>query len=199
MSMLSISGMRLRRISSLSSRISELLSFNSGAGISIDSSADSVKIASAGASFIGSEIIGSSIGSFMGISGSEIGGSGSTIFGSAGGIGTRGALGAGMGGIGILAGRGAGGIIGPDLAGRGAGARAGAGFAGAGAGAATGSAKTGSELVLLVISSIAFCRSLSTAGFWFICLPTFNNNYTYVYCSTDFLNAQEIYDFIQKI
>ena len=31
-------------------------------------------------------------------------------------------------------------------------------------GAATGSEKTGSTLVVLVISSIAFCRSLSTVG-----------------------------------
>ena len=31
-------------------------------------------------------------------------------------------------------------------------------------GAATGSEKTGSVLVVLVISSIAFCRSLSTVG-----------------------------------
>jgi hypothetical protein len=38
-------------------------------------------------------------------------------------------------------------------------------------GAATGSAKTGSLLVVFVISSIAFCKSLSTVGFWFICPP----------------------------
>ena len=38
-------------------------------------------------------------------------------------------------------------------------------------GAATGSEKTGSVLVLFVMSSIAFCRSLSTVGFWFILCP----------------------------
>ena len=35
-------------------------------------------------------------------------------------------------------------------------------------GAATGSEKTGSMFVLLVISSIAFCKSLSTVWFWSI-------------------------------
>ena len=38
-------------------------------------------------------------------------------------------------------------------------------------GAATGSAKTGSLLVVFVMSSIAFCKSLSAVGFWFICPP----------------------------
>ena len=40
-------------------------------------------------------------------------------------------------------------------------------------GAAIGSAKTGSLLVLFVISLIACCKSLSTVGFWFICPPLF--------------------------
>lgn len=42
-----------------------------------------------------------------------------------------------------------------------------------GTGAATGSAKTGSEFVLFVMSSIAFCKSLSTVGF--MCMPTLND------------------------
>ncbi len=58
-------------------------------------------------------------------------------------------------------------------------------------GAAIGSEKTGSTFVFFVMSSIAFCKSLSTVGF--ICPPFY---YAYIYCSTLFLNAQEIYQFI---
>lgn len=64
-------------------------------------------------------------------------------------------------------------------------------------GAATGSEKTGSILVVLVMSSIAFCRSLSTVLFWSIIAHLLY--YTYVYNSTDLLNAQEVYDFIEEI
>ena len=58
--------------------------------------------------------------------------------------------------------------------GRGAVTGRGAGRDGAGAtgsGAATGSPKTGSEFVFCVMSSIAFCNSLSIVGFGFICPP----------------------------
>ena len=116
-------------------------------------------------------------------------------------IGSGAGAGAETGGIGIGAG-----AVGRGATGRGMGRGAGpgrksligaAGPAGAilisGAGAATGSAKTGSLLVFFVMSSIAFCKSLSTVGF--IC-PPLNNVYTYIYNSTLFLNAQEIYEFI---
>lgn len=65
-----------------------------------------------------------------------------------------------------------------------------------GAGVATGSEKTGSALVFLVMSSIAFCKSLSTVGF--ICPPLIKCLYLLIiYISTLFLNAQEIYEFIE--
>ena len=99
-------------------------------------------------------------------------------------------IGVGAGGIGIATGVGAG----AGMAGRGAGATGRGIGRGAGAvagrisligptgsprtplspsgtedGAATGSEKTGSTLVFFVMSSIAFCKSLSTVGF--ICPP----------------------------
>ena len=107
--------------------------------------------------------------------------------GAAGAIG-RGAAGRGATGRGAELpmtgiGRGAFGVLGAlGATGRGAGA--------IGSGDATASPKTGSELVLFVMSSIAFCKSLSIVGF---IMPPFTNNYTYVYCITHFLNAQEIY------
>ena len=138
-------------------------------------------------------------------SGAEVGiGAGVIGFGATGrgaGATGRGAIGAtGADGRGMelfVAGRGATGRgAGPPTIGRGAlGVADIAGVTGRGAGAigsgdAMASPKTGSELVLFVMSSIAFCKSLSIVGF---IMPPFTNNYTYVYCITHFLNAQEFY------
>ena len=74
---------------------------------------------------------------------------------------------------GAFGGFGAGGI--PTSGKEATGLGAGVGFgAGAGSGIAIVSSKTGSLLVLLVISSIAFCKSSSVVGFGFIfCPPSF--------------------------
>ncbi len=87
-------------------------------------------------------------------------------------IGTGVGVGAAMGGIGIVAG-----VALRGAAGRGAGLMPPIGPtwalilplspSGMDDGAATGSEKTGSALVFFVISSIAFCKSLSTVGFIF--------------------------------
>ena len=112
-------------------------------------------------------LTGAGIGGIAGICGAGIGAFGAAKLG----IGARGATGRGA--------------IGRGAIGRGAGREAGFGAingptgsailpvspSGMEDGAATGSAKTGSELVFFVMSSIAFCKSLSTVGFWFILCP----------------------------
>ena len=127
----------------------------------------------------------SSIGAETGSAGATSSGTGIGS-GSGAGIGSGFGIGAGafggIGGRGATGGIGRGGIAGVALA---------ALKGPTGAGAATGSEKSGSPLVDLVISSIAFCRSLSTVVFWFICPPLIKLLMFII--AHFFLNAQEIY------
>ena len=161
---LSIIGTRSRSTASLMS--------DSGADSTTVLVTDSVLVTTGSGSAAGSGV-GSTVGSGTTGSGIGIGSGAGAVIGSGIGVGLKVIEGAvsptvgkddsGIGSAEIGSGIGSG--VGSEI-----GSSIGSGAAtGASVGAAMVSAKTGSALVLLVMSSIAFCKSLSTVGF--ICPP----------------------------